>query len=124
MRRNAGNCQPKIENINFSVHQAILDSVISAQSGTLHKALIELVMNGIDAGASEVRVKLNHDGFEVADDGRGFTDKEQIMSCFAQFGSPQTEDKTFGRFRIGRGQCFIKAHRKTPSFRAGIQGAI
>lgn len=101
------NSQPKSENINFSVHQAILDSVISAQSGTLHKALIELVMNGIDAGASEVRVKLHNNGFEVADDGRGFTDREQIMTCFAQFGSPQTEDKTFGRFRIGRGQCFM-----------------
>lgn len=93
--------------VNFTVHPAILDSIISKQSGSLNKALAELVMNSIDADASKVEVTLDAQSFVVADNGKGFENREEIMTCFAEFGTPQTKDKTYGRFRIGRGQCFV-----------------
>lgn len=95
------------EQVAFTVHPAILETVIAAQSGTLHKALLELVMNSIDANATNISVTVSEDSFEVVDNGDGFSNEQQIRQCFAPFGAPQTTEKTYGRFRIGRGQSFV-----------------
>lgn len=42
--------QSASEQRTFKLHPAIIYQIIQAQSGTLGKALLELVMNSIDAG--------------------------------------------------------------------------
>jgi len=102
----AANAMNIATSVNFSVHPAILESVVNSQSGTLHKALLELIMNSCDAKATKIEVSIDSHSFKVKDDGEGFASKEQILTCFGQFGTPQSSQKTYGRFRIGRGQCF------------------
>lgn len=83
----------------------LLVSVIKSQAGTLSKALLEGVMNSLDAGASRVDVSLDARSFSVQDNGRGFADEEEIRQWFGRFGTPHREgDAIYGRFRMGRGQ--------------------
>ena len=94
----------------FRMHPDLLFSVIKAQAGTLAKALMELVMNSVDAGASRIEIMMDDKGFHVTDNGRGFTSFEEIESFFETFGTPHKEgDAVYGRFRIGRGQAFAFA---------------
>lgn len=84
---------------------ALLFSVISSQSGTPGKALLEGIMNSIDAGATQVIIDVNDDGFTVSDDGAGFESKQTIIDFFGTFGKPHSEgDATYGKYRMGRGQ--------------------
>lgn len=93
----------------FAVHPSIIRSLIHEQASSLHKALAELVMNSVDAGASSVHIELNNEGFTVTDDGKGFTSRDEVEVLFEVFGSPHLQgDATYGRFRVGRGQ--IMAH--------------
>jgi len=86
---------------------ALLFSVISSQAGTQGKAVLEAVMNSIDAGASKVKVEITEEGFVMEDDGKGFADKSEIVSFFETFGTPHKEgDAVYGKFRMGRGQIF------------------
>ena len=115
------------ENRAFEVHKAILVSVMKSQAGTLAKALLEGVMNSVDAGASKVRVNLDGDGFAIRDDGRGFQSKTEIVQWFETFGTPHEDgDAKFGRFRMGRGQLMSFAANtwRTGTFRmeVDIQG--
>lgn len=96
-----------METRSFKMHPALLFSVIQSQAGTQGKALLEGVMNSIDAGASRVEVDVTAEGFRVEDDGKGFADKSEIVSFFETFGQPHQEgDAIYGRFRMGRGQMF------------------
>lgn len=95
----------KIEKREFKLHKDILWSIIQSQAGTLGKAILELVMNSIDAGASSVNIKIDSKLVEVSDDGKGFADRKEIEAFFETFGTPHKEgDATYGRFRMGRGQ--------------------
>ena len=91
----------------FKIHPAIIYSLITAQASGVEKALLELVMNSVDAGATRIDVRLDQEGFEVADNGRGFESMESIESCFGVIGLPHAEnDAYYGRFRLGRLQSF------------------
>lgn len=93
------------ENRKFRMHPDLLYSVIKNQAGSIAKAILELVMNSIDAGASHVDVRLDRNTVQVADDGKGFTSQQEIDDFFECFGTPHTEgDATYGKFRMGRGQ--------------------
>lgn len=93
------------ESRQFTVHPHILYSIIQSQAGTLAKALLEGVMNSIDAGATRVSVQLETDRFTLSDDGRGFQSRQEILDWFEQFGTPHEEgDAVYGKFRMGRGQ--------------------
>lgn len=96
------------ERVAFSMHHQLLVSTIKKQAGTLSKAVLEGVMNAVDAKASKVEVTLTAGTLVVQDDGGGFKSRQQILECFAVFGQPHTEaeGKTFGAFRMGRGQLF------------------
>lgn len=90
----------------FNVHPAIIKSIILEQAGDPVKALAELVMNSIDAGATAIHLNVNSNGFEISDDGVGFPNKEHIINFFGAFGAPhQQGDAVYGKFRIGRSQC-------------------
>jgi hypothetical protein len=90
---------------DFTMDPGLLISVIKSQAGTLSKALLEGVMNSIDAGASSVHLTINETQFTIEDDGNGFGTPEQIRQWFGRFGTPHNEgDSTYGKFRMGRGQ--------------------
>lgn len=108
-----------MENRQFTVDPSILFSIINAQAGTLPKALLEAVMNAIDAGATKCVITLDTDKFTVKDDGRGFQSRTEIEDWFERFGTPHKEgDAVYGRFRMGRGQmmAFAKTQWRTGEF--------
>ena len=93
------------ETRRFGMHQNLLYDVILRQAGTLQKAILEGVMNAIDAGATSCEVELDTHRFVVSDNGHGFQSRAEIENFFEMFGTPHEEgDATYGRFRMGRGQ--------------------
>jgi hypothetical protein len=99
--------QPQTQKRTFQMHPALLRHVIGRQAGNLGKAVLEGVMNSIDAGATRVDITLSEAELTIVDNGRGFTEPYEIDQYFETFGTPQTEEeKRFGRFRMGRGQMF------------------
>lgn len=91
----------------FSVHPALIYSLITKQASGAPKALLELVMNCVDAGSSRIDVTITPQGYTIADNGKGFKDKEEITAFFGTFGTPHAaSDAYYGRFRLGRAQSF------------------
>jgi hypothetical protein len=90
------------------MHPKLLLDVIQKQSGTLQKAVLEGVMNAIEAGATKVEVTVSQLGFSIKDNGRGFRDEQEIKLFFQTFGQPHeaSEGKIWAEFRMGRGQMF------------------
>lgn len=108
------------ENRSFQMHRDLLWSVITAQAGSPEKALLEAIMNSVDAGATACDIELDGKGFIVRDDGKGFSGQHEIIQFFETFGTPHIEgDATYGKFRMGRGQLFAFATTqwRTGSFR-------
>lgn len=108
----------KSEKRAFNVHPGIIKHLIKEQAGTLVKAIAELVMNSVDAGATRIDLDFNVDGsFTINDNGTGFQGRDEITAFFETFGTPHSEgDATFGRFRVGRGQIMAFANT---SWRSG-----
>lgn len=95
------------ENRSFRMHPALLWSVIQSQAGTPEKALLEAIMNAVDANATHCDITIDAKGYVVSDDGRGFQSRTEIEEFFETFGTPHKEgDATYGKFRMGRGQLF------------------
>lgn len=94
---------------NFEMHQNLLLDVIERQAGTLDKAVLEGAMNLIEAGATMGRITLDLDRLIIADDGKGFATRDEVLAAFEVFGKSderKLEEKRFARFQIGRGQLF------------------
>lgn len=91
----------------FKVHANMLMDVIRKQAGTLSKAILEGIMNSIDARAKECRITIDLNKVRIQDDGVGIS-AEQIEKVFEYFGQPHeaAENKIYGAFRMGRGQLF------------------
>lgn len=100
--------QPHISEVRkFKMHPDLLFSVIKSQAGTREKAVLEAVMNAVDAGATQCDIKIDEKGYTIVDDGKGFASKQEVDEFFETFGTPHVEgDATYGRFRMGRGQLF------------------
>lgn len=91
----------------FKMHPDLLFSVIKSQAGTHEKAILEAVMNAVDAGATRCDITINENGYNISDDGKGFSSRQEVDEFFETFGTPHKEgDATYGRFRMGRGQLF------------------
>jgi hypothetical protein len=98
--------------MQFELDPEIIHHIIFSQAGSIGKALIELLMNSVDAHATWVRLTVTKEGFICVDDGKGFSGLRDVKRYFGRFGTPHREgDATFGRFRLGRGQ--IMAHAST-----------
>lgn len=96
----------------FELDPQIIHHIIYSQAGSIGKAVIELIMNSVDAGAGAVIIDITPEGFCCRDDGRGFASYNDVKRYFGRFGTPHQEgDATYGRFRLGRGQ--IMAHART-----------
>lgn len=91
----------------FKMHPDLLFSVIKSQAGTQEKAILEAVMNAVDAGATRCDITIDEKGYNISDDGKGFASRQEVDEFFETFGTPHKEgDATYGRFRMGRGQLF------------------
>lgn len=82
------------ETRKFSVHPQIIFSLITAQAGTLGKAVLECIMNSVDAGATKVDITVNANTIKIVDDGQGFRTKAEISEWFEVFNALFT---TLGR---------------------------
>lgn len=114
---------PTSERRRFGMHANLLYDVITKQAGTLQKAILEGVMNGVDAGATRIEITLTPETLTISDDGRGFRDRDEIEQFFETFGTPhQDGDARYGRFRMGRGQlmAFGKNVWRTNTFRMAV----
>lgn len=91
----------------FESTEGLIRKVITKQSASLSKAVLEAIMNSVDANASSVSVQIEEDHISIEDDGDSMT-KSDIVTYFEQFGldDQDIEDKDFGKFRMGRGQIF------------------
>lgn len=108
------------ETRRFKMHPKLLFDVIKRQAGTLSKAVLEGVMNSVDAKATKCEVTIDEKKVTIVDNGRGMTERRTIEEFFEVFGQPhsEAEEKTFGTFRMGRGQLFAfgRNHWKTGPF--------
>jgi hypothetical protein len=104
-----GKRQAQGERRQLTMHPNLLRDVVFAQAGTREKAILEGTMNAVDAGATSILIELDAKGLVIADDGRGFPTRDEIIANFEMFGTPHEDgDATYGRFRMGRGQLFAK----------------
>lgn len=108
----------------FQMHEKLLLDVIKRQAGTIQKAVLEGVMNSIEAGASKVEVNVQLGSISIKDDGRGFRNAEEVEKWFATFGQPhdKSEGKKWAQFRMGRGQLFAFGRNswRTGRFRMSV----
>lgn len=122
MQKSKPAAQP--EQVAFRMHPHLLHDVVCRQAGTLPKAILEAVMNAVDARATECDVTLTNDTLVIVDNGEGITSKEAILERFATFGQPHdpSERKAYGTFRMGRGQLMSFGENvwTTGSFRMKI----
>lgn len=108
------------ERREFRMDPALLWSVIESQAGSAEKALLEAIMNAVDAGATRCDITLSETGYSVQDDGGGFKSREDIEQFFETFGTPHKDGDgaVYGTYRMGRGQLFAfsKTRWETGSF--------
>lgn len=64
----------------FELDPQIIHHIIYSQAGSIGKAVIELIMNSVDAGAKQVSVEITAEGFVCRDDGRFRLGRGQIMA--------------------------------------------
>ncbi len=102
------------ETRRFGMHPKLLLDVIQRQAGSLSKAILEGVMNSVDAGAKVCRIEISEGRVVIEDDGKGITKRKEIETFFETFGAPHedAEGKTYGTFRMGRGQMFAFGKNK------------
>lgn len=114
-----------MQQIPFRINQAkLLQDVIKRQAGSLQKAVLEGVMNSIDAKATSCSVTVEKTKVTISDNGQGFRTKEEVDNWFASFGFAHNADeqKQYGAFRMGRGQLFAfgKNSWSTNNFRMTV----
>lgn len=91
----------------FKATEGLLNDVMRKQAGSIEKAILEAVMNSVDAGADKVSIYINEDKILIHDDGKGMS-SDEVRQYFEKFGlkDDDIEEKEFGKFRMGRGQIF------------------
>lgn len=97
-----------MEKRKIQVHERFVLHGITRQAGNIMKAVLEGLMNASDAGATSCSVELDQKKLVIQDDGTGFKTREKIITAFEVLGLPPEDDehKTYGFFRVGRGQLF------------------
>lgn len=95
----------------FAINSNTIYNLVLAQAGTLGKALLETIMNSVDAEASKVDIELTQTRVRISDDGRGLTTADELELYFAQFGFDHATDalqskRVYGQFGIGRAQLW------------------
>jgi hypothetical protein len=95
------------EQRTFTMHTNLLRDVITRQAGSIDKAVVEGVMNLIEAGATVGQITLSCERLVIEDNGRGFKSREEVLEGFEVFGKSderKAENKEWAEFQMGRGQ--------------------
>lgn len=106
---------------NQLIHQTIYN-----QAGSIQKALLEYIMNSVDAKATEIRISIDPNGinYTIQDNGDGFGDpnytteekKKCIDEVFGYLGFDHGTDeenyRVYGKFGIGRAQLWAFSRNK------------
>jgi len=112
-----GNEMAVAEKRKLQANPKLVLDVIKRQAGTLEKAILEGVMNAIEAGSDAVDIELHTNEADtyqsgarlfITDQGKGFQSEKEIVDFFETFGTPHdaSENKIWAQFRMGRGQLF------------------
>ncbi len=97
---------------SFQIAKNMIFHTIESQAGSIEKAILECLMNAVDAKATKVSVEIKDDGthYIIEDNGHGFRTKDEIKECFGVFGfdhgTDEENDRTYGTFGIGRAQLW------------------
>ncbi len=93
---------------SFKINPKAIRDIITRQAGSLHKAILEAVMNAIEAGATLIEIVAEGKHLSIYDNGRGIRTRKEIKDFFEHFSNPhsQSEAKIWAQFRMGRGQIF------------------
>ena len=96
-----------MEQREFKATKGLARDTMTKQSGDIEKAVLEAVMNSVDADADEIDITIHEDEIIISDNGTGFS-YDEVDTVFEKLGHEdgRPEDKEFGKFRIGRGQMF------------------
>lgn len=99
-----------MEKHSFEFSSAFLVHTVNSQSSTLAKAVLEGVMNSVDAAASKIVFDLTNASMVISDDGHGFRTRDEVLACFKVFGFDHSDHaREFGRFGLGRAQLWAFA---------------
>ena len=105
-----GKKQTSSEQRVIQAHPKLIMDTIKRQAGTLSKAILEGLMNAVDAKASRFSIQIGSGRTKItlSDNGKGIATRSQIEQFFETFGYPhdEREGKIFAEFRMGRGQLF------------------
>lgn len=107
----------------FKIDPHAIMSLIKAQAGSIHKAMLEAVANSMDAGATRLDITVDRERIVIRDDGHGLANKEDIYRFFEVFGFDHAQlGRSVGRFGVGRGQlfCFGVNSWRTSNFEMSI----
>jgi hypothetical protein len=118
-QRTSRGALPMRETRKLILHHSTLYSTLLRQAGSLGKAVLECIMNSIDAKATRVDIAVNSTDITVQDDGHGLRSREEILSCFEVVGFDHAESaRIYGEFGIGRGQlwCFCPTRWRTTTY--------
>ena len=103
----------KTEERELTMHKKLLMDTINRQAGTLQKAVLEGIMNAIEALSPVVEVDFKVDDvgnatISIRDAGIGIETKQDLLEHFEKFGTPHeaSENTYWKQFRMGRGQMF------------------
>ena len=122
-----------VERRQFKAHPKFIKDAMTRQAGSVEKAILEGVMNAIEAGATSVSICFNENkakpnelgaSLVIMDDGKGISSAEEIELFFETLGQPhdEEENKIWAQFRMGRGQLFSfgKNTWRTSQFRMEV----
>lgn len=114
-----------MERRDFQMHHNLLRDVIEKQAGTLDKAVLEGVMNAVEARSPKTEITLTPDTLTIRDYGKGFETRDEVLAAFEVFGKSderKKEDKRWARFQMGRGQLFAfgRTTYRTRTFRMTV----
>jgi hypothetical protein len=117
--------EPTAEFLEFTANKNLLRDAITAQAGSIPAAVLELVMNAIEAKCTVCRISINEYRITVEDDGIGFQSREEIEAAFREFGKSDEraqEEKRWARFQTGRGKAMNlgKTVYRTHTFRMSV----
>lgn len=98
---------------SIKVGPGVAMHLIHSQAGTLGKAILEYIMNSVDAKASRVDISIDTNNVIIDDDGIGFDGLKAVKELFEvlcfDHGPEENDHRKFGRFGLGRAQAWAFA---------------
>lgn len=111
---------------SIKVGPGVAMHLIHSQAGSLGKAILEYIMNSVDAKASQVNVSIDTNNVIIDDDGMGFDGLEAVKELFEvlcfDHGPEETNHRRWGKYGLGRAQAwdFASTVWRTQSMRMTV----